>query len=85
MNRPGVGTVVEWAQYNITATKTWRVIIYSVQYPHGQTVASRTFTLGRGWYYWNFGVHQAYAGLSAVCVTADDSFGAPCITFGQSQ
>jgi len=77
-----IGTVVEWVQYNTTATKTWRVIAYSAQYPHGQIVASRTFTLGRGVYFWSFGVHQAFPGLSAVCVTADDSFGMPCIDFG---
>jgi hypothetical protein len=67
-----IGTVVEWVQYNATAAKTWRVIIYSAQH------------LGRGWYFWSFGVHQAYSGLSAVCITADDSFGVPCIHFGQS-
>ncbi|HLN71574.1 MAG TPA: hypothetical protein VK280_30425 [Streptosporangiaceae bacterium] len=78
-----VGTVVEWVQYNVTTAKTWRVIVYSAAHPGGQVVASRTFTLGQGWYLWSFGVHQAYSGLSAVCVTADDSFGVPCIQFGQ--
>ena len=29
-----------------------------------------------------FGVHQVFPGLSAVCVTASDSFGTPCIDFG---
>ena len=77
-----IGTVVEWVQYNSTATKTWRVIVYSAQHPGGQVVAQRTFTLGRGWYWWGFGVHQVFAGLSAVCVTADDSFGVPCLHFG---
>ena len=77
-----VGTVVEWVQYNTTATKTWRVIVYSAQHPGGQVVAEQTFTLGRGWYWWSFGVHQVFAGLSAVCVTADDSFGVPCLHFG---
>ena len=72
-----------WVQYNATATKTWRVIIYSTPHPDGQVVASRTFTLGRGSYFWSFGVHQAYSGLSAVCITADDSFGVSCIHFGQ--
>jgi hypothetical protein len=79
-----IGTVVQWVQYNTTATKTWKVVVYSAQHPGGQTVAQKTFTLGRGWYFWSFGVHQVYSGLSAVCVTADDSFGAPCIHFGQS-
>ena len=79
-----IGTVVEWVQYNVTAAKTWRVIIYSAAHPGGQVVASRTFTLGRGWYFWSFGVHQAYSGLSAACLTADDSFGVSCIPFGQS-
>jgi hypothetical protein len=78
-----IGTVVEWVQYNATATKTWRVIIYSTPHPDGQVVASRTFTLGQGSYFWSFGVHQAYSGLSAVCITADDSFGVSCIHFGQ--
>jgi len=77
-----VGTVVEWVQYNTAATKTWRVIVYSARHPDGQVVAQQTFTLGRGWYWWSFGVHQVFAGLSAVCVTADDSFGVPCLHFG---
>ena len=77
-----IGTVVEWVQYNVTATKTWRVIVYSARHPDGQVVAQRTFTLGRGWYWWSFGVHQDFPGLSAVCLTADDSFGAPCLRFG---
>jgi hypothetical protein len=78
-----LGTVVEWVQSNVTAAKTWRVIIYSAAHPDGQVVASQTFALGQGWYFWSFGVHQAYSGLSAVCITADDSFGVPCIHFGQ--
>jgi hypothetical protein len=76
-----IGTVIEWVQYNATATKTWRVIVYSAQHPNGQVVAQRTFTLGQGWYWWSFGVHQVFSGLSAVCVTADDSFGVPCLHF----
>ena len=79
-----LGTVVEWVQYNTTATKTWRVVVYSAQHPDGQTVAQQTFTAGRGWYSWGFGVHQAFQGLSAVCLTADESFGSPCISFVQS-
>jgi hypothetical protein len=27
-------------------------------------------------------VHRVFSVLSAVCVTADDSFGAPCLHFG---
>jgi hypothetical protein len=77
-----LGTVIEWVQYNATAAKTWRVIVYSAQHPDGQVVAQRTFTLGRGWYWWSFGVHQVFPGLSAVCVTADDSFGVACLHFG---
>jgi len=77
-----IGTVIEWVQYNAAATKTWRVIVYSAQHPNGQVVGQRTFTLGRGWYWWSFGVHQVFSGLSAVCITADDSFGAPCLHFG---
>jgi len=79
-----IGTVVEFVQYNATATKTWRVIVYSARHPNGQVVAQRTFTLGRGWYWWSFGVHQVFSGLSAVCITASDSFGAPCLHFGPS-
>ena len=74
-----IGTVIMWVQYNATAAKTWRVIVYSAQHPGGLTVASRTFTLKRGWYWWGFGVHQAYQGLSAVCVTATESFGMSCV------
>jgi hypothetical protein len=77
-----IGTVVEWVQYNTTATKTWRVIVYSAQYPGGQVVAEQTFTLGRGWYWWSFGVRQVFPGRSAVCITADESFGVPCLHFG---
>ena len=77
-----IGTVIEWVQYNATATKTWRVIVYSAQHPNGQVVAQRTFTLGRGWYWWSFGVHQVFSGLSAVCITASDSFGTSCLHFG---
>ncbi len=76
-----IGTVIMWVQYNATTAKTWRVIIYSARYPGGLTVAKRTFTLGRGWYWWGFGVHQAYQGLSAVCLTASDAFGTSCIQF----
>jgi hypothetical protein len=76
-----IGTVIMWVQYNATAAKTWRVIVYSARHPGGLTVASLTFTLKRGWYWWGFGVHQAYQGLSAVCVTATDSFGMSCVHF----
>jgi len=76
-----IGTVIMWVQYNTTAAKTWRVVVYSARHPGGLTVASRTFTLKRGWYWWGFGVHQAYQGLSAVCVTATESFGMSCVNF----
>ena len=76
-----IGTVIMWVQYNTTAAKTWRVIVYSARHPGGLTVASRTFTLNRGWYWWGFGVHQAYQDLSAVCVTATESFGMSCVNF----
>ena len=66
---------------NATATKTWRVIVYSAQHPDGQVVAQRTFTLGQGWYWFSFGVHQVFSGLTAVCITASDSFGVPCLHF----
>ena len=72
-----IGTVVEWVRYTATATKTWNVTIYDALHLGGQVAAQQTFTLGRGWYYWSFGVHQAYKGLHAVCVTAVGSFGAP--------
>ena len=78
-----IGTVISWVQYNTTATKTWRVIVYSAAHRGGQVVAQRTFTLGQGWYWWSFGVHQVFTGLSAVCVTADDSFGVACVHFSR--
>jgi hypothetical protein len=76
-----IGTVVEFVQYNITATKTWRVIVYTNQNPGGVTVAKRTFTLRRGDYFWGFGVHRVFSGLTAVCLTADESFGMSCVHF----
>ncbi|HEX3305474.1 MAG TPA: hypothetical protein VHS32_04445 [Streptosporangiaceae bacterium] len=76
-----IGTVIMWVQYNTIAAKTWRVIVYSARHPGGLTVASRAFTLKRGWYWRGFGVHQAYRGLSAVCVTATESFGMSCVRF----
>jgi hypothetical protein len=76
-----IGTVIMWAQYNTTAAKTWRVVVYSARHPGGLTVASRAFTLKQGWYWSGFGVHQAYRGLSAVCVTVTESFGMSCVHF----
>jgi hypothetical protein len=77
-----IGTVVEFVQYNVTTTKTWRVIVYTGQNPGGVTIARQTFTLGRGVYYWSFGVHRVFSGLSAVCLTATESFGMSCVRFG---
>jgi hypothetical protein len=77
-----IGTVVEFVQYNATATKTWRVIVYTAQNPGGVTVAKRTFTLNRGDYYWGFGLHRVFSGLTAVCLAADESFGMSCVHFG---
>ena len=76
-----IGTVVEFVQYNATAAKTWRVIVYTHQNPGGVTVAMRTFTLNRGDYYWGFGLHRVFTGLTAVCLTADESFGMSCVHF----
>ena len=76
-----IGTVVEFVQYNATATKTWRVIVYTHQNPGGVTVAKRTFTLNRGDYFWGFGIHRVFTGLTAVCLTADESFGMSCVHF----
>ena len=76
-----IGTVVEFVQYNATATKTWRVIVYTHQNPGGVTVAMRTFTLNRGDYYWGFGLHRVFTGLTAVCLAADESFGMSCVHF----
>src|SRR6476661_2046703 len=50
-----IGTVIMWVQYNTTAAKTWQVTIYSARHPAGLIVASRTFSLKRGWYWWGFG------------------------------
>jgi hypothetical protein len=77
-----IGTVVEFVQYNATATKTWRVIVYTTQNPGGVTVAMRTFTLNRGDYFWGFGLHRVFTGLTAVCLAADESFGMSCVHFG---
>ena len=76
-----VGTVIMWARYNTAAAKTWRVIVYSARHPGGLTVASRTFTLERGWYWRGFRVHRSFRDLSAVCVTATESFGVSCVRF----
>ena len=76
-----IGTVVEFVQYNATATKSWRVTVYTNQNPGGVTVAMRTFTLNRGDYYWGFGLHRVFTGLTAVCLTADESFGMSCVHF----
>ena len=76
-----IGTVVEFVQYNATATKTWRVIVFTRQNPGGVTVAKRTFTLNRGDYFWGFGVHRVFSGLTAVCLAADESFGMSCVHF----
>ena len=76
-----VGTVIMWVRYNTAAAKTWRVIVYSARHPGGLTVASRTFTLERGWYWRGFGVHRSFQDLSAVCVTATESFGMSCVRF----
>ena len=76
-----VGTVIEWVQYTTMAAKTWKVIVYSAQHPAGQIAAEQTFTLPRGWYWWSFGIHRAYPGLRAVCLTATDAFGQPCVRF----
>jgi hypothetical protein len=76
-----VGTVIMWVQYNTTAARTWRVIVYSARHPGGLTVASRTFTLERGWYWRDFGVHRSFQDLSAVCLTATESFGMSCVQF----
>ena len=77
-----IGTVIMWVRYNTTAAKTWRVIVYSARHPGGLTVASRAFTLERGWYWRGFGVHRSFRDLSAVCVTATESFGTSCVRFG---
>jgi hypothetical protein len=76
-----IGTVVEFVQYNATATKTWRVIVFTTQNPGGVTVANQRFTLNRGDYFWGFGLHRVFTGLTAVCLTADDSFGMSCVHF----
>jgi hypothetical protein len=68
-------------QYNTTVARTWRVIVYSARHPGGLTVASRTFTLERGWYWRGFGVHRSFQDLSAMCVTATESFGMSCVQF----
>jgi hypothetical protein len=80
-----IGTVVEWVQYNAPMTKTWKVTVYTAAHPNGLTVKQRTFALNQGWYFWSFGVHQVFSGLTSVCITASDSFGVSCIDFGPAQ
>ncbi len=80
-----IGTVVEFISYTTTATRQWKVIVYDASHPGGQVVARQRFTLPRGFWFWSFPVHQSYPGLRAVCITADDAFGAPCIDFGRQQ
>ena len=77
-----IGTVVEFVQYNATTAKTWRVVVFTGQNPGGVTIATQTFTLGRGVYFWSFGVHRVFSGLSAVCLTATESFGMSCVHLG---
>jgi hypothetical protein len=48
----------------------------------GLTVASRACTFKRGWYWRGFGVHRSFQDLSAVCVTATESFGMSCVQSG---
>jgi hypothetical protein len=79
-----IGTVVEWVQYNAPMTKTWKVTVYTTAHPNGLAVKQRTFSLNQGWYFWSFGVHQVFSGLTSVCITASDSFGVSCIDFGPS-
>jgi hypothetical protein len=76
-----LGTVVEYVQYNVTTTKTWRVVVYDTQNPDGVTIASETFTVGAGWYLFPFRVRREFAGLSKVCVTATAAFGSSCHSF----
>jgi hypothetical protein len=66
-------------------TKTWKVTVYTAANPNGLTVKQRTFSLNQGWYFWSFGVHQVFSGLTSVCITASDSFGVSCIDFGPAQ
>jgi len=63
------------------ARRRRRVIVYSARHPGGLTVASRAFTLQRGWHWRGFGVHRSFRDLSAVCVTATESFGMSCVPF----
>jgi hypothetical protein len=76
-----VGTVVEFVQYNVTMTKTWRVLVYTTQAAGGRVAASATFTVRPGWYFFGFQIRQSFQGLTAVCVTADAAFGAACLHF----
>lgn len=76
-----VGTVVEFVRYNVPMTKTWRVVVYSAAHPRGQVAASATFTLNQGWYFFPFRVRRPFAGLTKVCLTADQAFGTSCVRF----
>jgi hypothetical protein len=74
-----IGTVVEFVQYGIAMTKTWRVVVYSAAHPSGQVAASETFSLNAGFYLFPFRIRQPFAGVTRVCITATEAFGTSCV------
>ncbi len=85
-----VGTVAENLQF-IAAPPTvplWlRVIVYDTADPGGLTVGKMQVTADSGPLSMAFGIHQAFPGLSKVCLAASSpvlsSQGMPCVQLGQ--
>lgn len=83
-----IGTVIEDVQFAASApTRTLRVIVYTTGDPGGLTVARTQVTSAPGSVSQAFGVHQVFAGLTAVCLAATSpvvpSPDMPCVSFGQ--
>ena len=76
-----IGTLRIWVHYRARATKTWRGYAYFGNPSNGDKVpiASRTFTLNPGWYFWDFPLHRLFnEGLSLVCAGASHTAGIAC-------
>jgi hypothetical protein len=71
-DRVCIGSVRMWVHYTSRATKTWRVHVGS------SVVASKTFTLGPGYYYWDFSVHREFWDPTSVCLGATNTPGYSC-------
>jgi hypothetical protein len=76
-----IGTVVVDIDSGITSgSETLRVLAYDDAYPDGVTIIRDVIPApAPGFYQFTFGVHQVFAGLSAVCVGA-----VSCVMLGAS-